>query len=267
MSSDLLLEKIKRHWEDMAQRGVGQDGLRPTARDPHLQEVVETAIAKYLMPESKTLDIGCGDGLSTLRFSGLTKMVVGIDFIEELVKKAQDNAHVLSIKNVNFMTANILDLEQIREKYNLFDTIISIRCLINLPNWDYQSAALSEIARTVRPGGLFITSEGWEEGFAELNVLRQKVNLPIMPLAAYNCLISRARFESEAKQYFEIIDYVNLGLYLFLSRLFQPLFTMPDPPSHIHHMNKVAADIVNAGIVNGAFNQCDYSGVYVLRRK
>lgn len=264
--SDNQISKIKRHWEEMAQSPKDADGLRPTARDPYLQSVVETAMERHLTPGARLLDLGCGDGRSTLRFLKTTGYAVGIDYVVDFVKIARLNAAGTGAQNIFFEPADVQHLEPIQAKFGRFDLVTSIRCLINLPDWDCQARALGQISRLVRPGGLYLVSEGWLEGFEGLNVRRRQARLADMQVAQYNCFISRRQFEAEVNKYFEVEAYENLGLYLFLSRLVQPLFTAPAPPSHTHHLNEIAADLVNAGIGDSAFESCDYSGVYVLRR-
>lgn len=265
--ADNGLLKIKKHWEQMAASPVALNELRPTARDPYLQEVVETAIERHLRPDVKLLDLGCGDGLSTLRFAATTGHALGVDYVAAFVKKAQDAARKLNRQNVLFAQADVLNLEPLRKEHGLFDIVTSIRCLINLPDWKRQAAAIQQIAQTVRPGGLFITSEGWQEGFDGLNLCRQRVQLPMMQVAKYNCLMTRLNFEAEVGKSFDLIEIISLGLYLFISRVIQPLFTRPEPPSHTHHLNKIAAELVNAGGHGTVMEYCDYSGVYVLRRR
>ena len=60
----------------------------------------------------------------------------------------------------------------------LFDSVTSIRCLINLSTAENQYRALGEIAACVRPGGLCLVSEGWADGMAGLNLLRRRAELP-----------------------------------------------------------------------------------------
>ena len=83
----------------------------------------------------------------------------------------------------------------------------------------------------------------------------------------YNLLISRSAFESEASKYFELVDYHSLGLYLFMSRVVQPLFRLPDPPDHLHDLNRIGLELQQALRISSLFEDCDYAGVYVFRRK
>ena len=259
------LSEIRDYWESAAQVQTDRDGLRPTARDPYLQDVVESAIEKRLYRGAKLLDIGCGDGWSTVRFHRITGSTLGIDYIEEFVNSSRESAG--DVQGLMFEQADAMDLSGIRANYGNFDVVTSIRCLINLSSWINQVKAIAEIASCVRPGGLYLTSEGWDEGMIGLNLMRERVGLPSLNVVEYNVMISRNEFEEEVKKYFEIIDYISLGYYLFTSRVLQPVMVAPEEPRHDHPLNRAAAMIQSQAIGSGAFYECDYAGVYVLRRK
>ena len=48
---------------------LDKDGLYSTARDPYLQEAVENIILKYLNKKADIIDIGCGNGMSSIKFA------------------------------------------------------------------------------------------------------------------------------------------------------------------------------------------------------
>jgi SAM-dependent methyltransferase len=213
------------------------------------------------------LDIGCGNGSSTLEFSRRVKSALGVDFIQEYVAKAKANADKMGKVNAQFVCGNVLDLSEVRNTFGLADIAITIRCLINLPTWDDQRKGLKEISDCLPPGGLYLTSEGWLEGMTGLNIRRGRMGLqPIKPVN-YNLLISRIDFENEASKYFEILDYTNLGFYIYMSRVFNPVFVSPQLPCHTHEINKIAEKIQSKDIFDSVFSDCDFAGVYVLRKK
>lgn len=260
------LADINAYWVDAASKTLDADGLRPSARDPHLQEVVETAMERWIWPTATVVDIGCGDGQSSLRFAKRAGSVLGLDYIPEFISSALKNASESKASNALFASADVLDLGASIGK-RTFDIAVTIRCLINLPTWELQQEGIQQIAKVVKPGGLYLLSEGWQEGWDGLNRMRGRAGLDPVTLVGYNRLLSRGAFEAFIRSEFEIVTYQSLGWYLVLSRIFQPTFVHPAPPQHTHLVNKVAASLFAAGVGAEAFEDCDYAGVYVLRRR
>jgi SAM-dependent methyltransferase len=261
------LTDIEQYWKNAAEREVDADGLRPTARDPHLQAIVEETIEKWIWPEAKVFDIGCGDGLSTLRFAKRATLAIGVDYVIEFVERAEATRRASLQSNILFRQANVLDLSNVISEHGLADIAITIRCLINLPDWDHHKRAIEQVAKCVRPGGLYILSEGWSEGWTGINLLRARAGLKPLELVKYNTLLSRVRFEEFVSQYFDFVHYENLGFYLVMSRVVQPMLVYPDEPRHNHPLNSVAGQLLTRQIGTSAFSDADFAGVYVLRRK
>ncbi len=258
---------IRAFWAAAAAQDSDADGLRPTARDPYLQDAVEYAIERRLRRGDRVLDIGCGDGASTIRFAKRVARIVGIDYIDAFAQKAATRAREAGVDNAAFEAGTVLDLAPARARHGLFDAAVTIRCLINLGSAAEQAAAIGEIAACIAPGGLYLTSEGWVEGMEGLNLLRRRAGLPEIAVVKYNRLLRRADFEREASRYFDVEDYIGLGFFLMLSRVVQPLLVAPDPPSHTHRLNQIAAQLEQRCLFGKEFQSCDYAGVYVLRRK
>jgi SAM-dependent methyltransferase len=263
------LDEVRAYWEEAAAVERDGDGLKPTARDPDLQAVVEASIEKWIAPGSAVLDVGCGDGASTIRFARRAGRIVGVDYIPKFVDRARALARHGDVGNAAFLVGDVLDLESVRSDHGLFDVVITIRCVINLASLENQVRAISQIASCIRPGGLFLTSEGWREGRDGLNRRRVDSGLPAMDLVEHNLLITRQAFEQAAAPHFDIVAYESAGLYLFISRLVQPLYVAPEEPSVGHPLNAIGAQLQTRA--NDAdccdFDDCDYAGVYVLRRR
>jgi SAM-dependent methyltransferase len=264
-TDDSSLARIRGYWEAAAEVVTDNDGLRPGARDPFLQQVVETAMERFLWSQARLLDVGCGDGASTVRFAQRVTRAVGIDYIRAFVERAQAGA--IAQGNVMFEEGDVLNLAPVYARHGSFDLVTTIRCLINLASWDNQAHALAEIAACLKPGGLYLASEGWAEGMVGLNLRRARVGLPAIKVVEYNTMIERTAFEAEASRYFEILDYIGIGLYVYISRIVQPLLMAPAPPRHDHPLNRVAAFLQSVAGKDDSFADCDFGGVYVLRRK
>ena len=267
MTGKRSLDDVRAYWTDAARQDVDADGLRPTARDPFLQQAVEDAMEARLQPGASLIDIGCGDGRSTIRFARTTGRTLGVDYIESYVRQAEKLLAGAANPSVGFAQGNVLDLAPIVSRHGTFDIATSIRCLINVTDWSLQKQAIGQIASCVKPGGLYLVSEGWTEGVEGLNRLRERFGLPEFKVVEYNLTMRRNDFEKEAGRYFEIVDYVSLGFYIFMSRVYQPVFTAPAAPRHDHPINSVAAKLQASPEVRRTFDECDYAGVYVLRRR
>lgn len=261
------LEDIREFWQSASAISTDADGLRPTARDPYLQRAVEAAMERWLSPSVRLLDVGCGDGGSTLRFARGVHFALGIDYVSAFVEQANAAAASAEVKNARFELADAMDLSAIRAQHGLFDIVIAIRCLINLGNWTNQSKAIGELASCVKPSGLLLISEGWEDGMQGLNLMRARANLPPIKVVDYNLMMRRSAFEGEVRRYFDVVDYASLGLYLFLSRVVQPMLVAPAAPRHDHELNRIAASLQELCYSEKPFHDCDYAGVYVLRRR
>ncbi|MBL4844252.1 MAG: class I SAM-dependent methyltransferase [Planctomycetes bacterium] len=221
----------------------------------------------YLHRADRVLDVGCGDGLSSLRFAEQVESVVGLDYVDAFVERATVHAAARSSENVAFGHGDVLDLSPIRAAHQPFDVVITIRCLINLASWENQLQGLAELAACVRPGGLFLSSEGWTDGFQGMNLRRHRAGLGPIAVVPYNRLLERESFEQAAGAYFELVDYVSLGFYIFMSRVMQPRLVAPEAPRHDHPLNRAAAELQCECVLGDEFLDCDYAGVYVYRRK
>lgn len=102
------------------------------------------------------IDLGSGagnDAFVARHETGPTGKVLGIDFTESMINKARENADKLGYNNIEFRYG---DIEKMPVSDNVADVIVS-NCVLNLvPN---KEGVISEIARTLKPGGHFSISD------------------------------------------------------------------------------------------------------------
>lgn len=102
------------------------------------------------------LDLGSGAGFDcflAVKKVGDSGKVIGVDFSEEMIEKAKQNAEKLNYKNVEFRLG---DIENLPAKDNSIDVIIS-NCVINLaPD---KSKVFSESYRVLKKGGKMFVSD------------------------------------------------------------------------------------------------------------
>lgn len=114
-----------------------------------------TAIASIKEGDT-VLDLGSGAGFDcflSVKKVGDSGKVIGVDFSEDMVKKAEENAKKLNYKNVEFLVG---DIEDLPVDSNSIDIIIS-NCVINLaPD---KSKVFAESYRVLKEGGKMFVSD------------------------------------------------------------------------------------------------------------
>jgi arsenite methyltransferase len=134
----------------MAESYTELDGYNPDA-DLRLGCGIPVEFAG-LRPGLHVLDLGSGAGSDLFvarAVVGETGMLTGIDFSEEMCRKARENVRKMGYKNIRIVTG---DIEEMPFGDNLFDVILS-NCVLNLvPD---KQRAYSEMYPGAASGGTF----------------------------------------------------------------------------------------------------------------
>lgn len=97
------IEDIENYWRESSEKSIDSQGLKPTARDPFLQELIEQTFLRYLNKNTSLLDIGCGEGSSSIKFANSCGRVIGLDYIDAYVSQARTKAEQSGMKNISFL--------------------------------------------------------------------------------------------------------------------------------------------------------------------
>lgn len=104
-------------------------------------------VLQYPFPEGYGLDLGCGDGR-------LTKIILDRVGRREMVGIDIDPGETALAERLNlYQTIHVAPANQIPEPDQTFDWVFSNSVLEHIPNLD---AVLQEVARVLKPGGLFL---------------------------------------------------------------------------------------------------------------
>jgi ubiquinone/menaquinone biosynthesis C-methylase UbiE len=203
----------------------------------------------YLIDQGRLLDIGCGNGFSTLHYAHMHPglKILGIDFSEHMIRQADLAKAGAGAGNVTFEVGNVLELNQPDDS---FDLVTTDRCLINLPRWEDQAQALGEIHRVLKAGGTYVMCEDTQEGLEKLNLLRRSQKLPEIPTRWHNLYLSEKRLTELYPKYFDLVEINNFSsLYYLASRVFNAKLSAMEgrEPAYDHPINQIAAQLPSVG--------------------
>lgn len=257
--------KIKSYWEEQAVR-FGASPLA-TAPDTYYRDLEINRILSYLRDGKKVLDIGCGNGFSTVLFAEkFPKLkIIGMDYSEKMVRSA---VSVLEKKKdlkdrVAFCQGDVMKLSDHICRIGRFDFIVSERCLINLLNWEEQKTALLEMKKMLKPGGRLILCENTQEGLERLNKLRKIFELPPIKIRWHNFYFPEKKLLKFAEKHFDLLETNNIGsLYYIISRVvYAKLSAMENKePEYLNPMNMIASKLPSLGNFSPNF-------IFVLKNK
>jgi SAM-dependent methyltransferase len=111
-----------------------------------------TVMARYLAPDARVLDAGCGPGRELRQVAQLVPKgeVVGLDLAEGMVEAAHASARAHGLDNTAFFQADVGDLP--RAFSGKFDLVYS--CLAHHHYPDAEAAAAG-VYRSLRPGAVY----------------------------------------------------------------------------------------------------------------
>lgn len=232
------MEDVKAFWNGRATDPSLDDGQ--VTHPDVWQRWLEIELTKRcLRQEDRVIDIGCGAGLATRQIAPLVREIVGIDASPGMIERAQRADSKAPARNARFQVADVLALTA--ELFGLFDVAITVRCLINLPDWASQRAALKRIAEILKPGGRFVFVEGSRDGREGLNRLREAVGLDRMPQVWHNRDFREVELLRALEEDFALLERRPFGTYDLVARVVHPLLVAPERPRYESSINEIAA--------------------------
>ena len=252
--------KVKEFWDEQAIEH--KDKGTATAPDEAYRELEIDRITKYIKGP-KVLDVGCGNGFSTIRFreDHIDCQFLGVDYSEEMIKQALFTS--FDDEDIEFKVADVRTLSN-DLRGELYDTIISERCIINLLSWKEQKTAILEMKKCLAPGGKIILVENFVDGLENLNELRAQFNLHEIKVRWHNRYLVLKEFD-ELKSEFDLEKCENIGnLYYIISRVVYAALAKKEgkEPEYEHPINWIASKLPSLESYN-----CSPNMLYILRTK
>jgi SAM-dependent methyltransferase len=233
------VSEVKQFWDGRA-ADPALDASQVTHPDIWQRWLEIETIKTLVSPRDRVIDIGCGAGYATKQIAPVVAEILGTDYSAGMIKRAlTDEAGVPP--NARFEVADVLQLSP--DQFGVFDVALTVRCLINLADWPTQQLALRNIARVVKPGGLYIFIEGRRDGRAALNRLREAMGLERMPTVWHNLDFDRTETLEFLDEYFHLEREIGFGTYDLIARAIHPLVVAPNEPEYAAKINELAARV------------------------
>jgi ubiquinone/menaquinone biosynthesis C-methylase UbiE len=135
---------VARHFDAQAEAYGSGAEQNPAARLKH------ELLRRYVRSGDSVLDVGCANGIHIRTVAPLCREVHGVDVSDRMLKEGERLLAQARIRNAVLARASATDLPYEPAR---FDLVYSFSTLIVVAN---VRAAVAEIARVVRPGGLAI---------------------------------------------------------------------------------------------------------------
>ncbi len=225
-------DDVKNYW---VEKGRGDGSTLP---DFNLRDLEIAFISRFLKKNDICIDIGCGNGFSTKEFSKIVKKIIGADYSETMIANAKKR---FSAPNADY---DVVDIRDMPYRKNSFNKVITERCLINLTAKEEQLRAIHNVWKILRPGGLYIMCESFEQSFQRFNEMRKKWGLHEIKRHWHSLLMDEKMVKKPPG--FELVDKLNFGAFYFVSRIVHPLMIHPEEPKYETNINVIAVKLALA---------------------
>ena len=247
-----MSDKVKEYWDERAARYANTPAA--TTNDVYLRELeIETLTGTLrrlaVSPGETVLDVGCGNGYSTLQVAGAFPEVhfLGIDYSEKMIEAARKllgaQPHLGS--RVAFQVGDVLDITATCGTVT-FAVVMTDRCLINLDSFEKQAQAVAQIAAHTKPGGHYIAIENFLEGQANMDAARRAIGLEGIPIRWHNLYFTEPGFRAIVEPFFDCITFHDFSssYYLATRVIYSAMCKMRgEEPDYHHEIHRLAVKL------------------------
>jgi len=140
------MKSSARFWDRIAERYSN----KPVPDEAVYQEKLAST-RRYLTPESRVVEIGCGTGSTAIAHAPHVRHIRAVDISGEMIKIAQRKASDAGIANVDFEQGSVEDLVAPDESV---DVVLALSLLHLVEDPD---AVIGQVRRMLKPGGVFVS--------------------------------------------------------------------------------------------------------------
>ncbi|WP_290920441.1 methyltransferase domain-containing protein [Halodesulfovibrio sp.] len=166
---------VKRKYKNVAESlehqfryPTGKDGLQGLQYPQELIEWLPEEVAQWycgvgnpfslseIRSGDHVLDMGCGAGIDTLIAAKLAEpegSSIGVDFSEDMIRRAQSNKELAGVENVSFQVVDGTELPFIDEQFDVVTTNAMLNLAVD------KESVLTEAYRVLKSGGRLHVSD------------------------------------------------------------------------------------------------------------
>lgn len=223
MTGKYSLEQIREYWTRQAQKygqSVSASWSDQMAVEMEIQEIIDR-----LADGDRVLDVGCGNGYSTVQFAFHKRVTIrGLDYIPDLIDQARLRLEGLDYALPGQVEFDLGDITALPEPTAAYDKVVVIRVIINLGDWRRQLQGLQECVRVLRPGGMLLLSEATLQGWNRLNSFRREWGLADIPMPPFNQYLDEEKVIAALNPDLELIQLADFSsTYYVGTRVLKPL--------------------------------------------
>lgn len=129
--------------------GIAAKYAKQPIKDQAAYDQTMDRVRDHLSPSDRVLELGCGTGSTAILLAPHAAHITGTDISEGMI--AQANARLKGGENVTFRVAAPQDLSDLNGQ---MDVVMAFNLIHLVPDTE---ALVTQAARLLKPGGLFIT--------------------------------------------------------------------------------------------------------------
>ena len=153
--------------------------------DEALYRKTLSEMQNVLSPNMQVLELGCGTGTTSVHIAPYVNKIEAIDISEKMLEIAREKSIKAGIENISFTCGTLIGHNA---ETDYFDAVLGLHVLHLLPD---RQAVVSEIARILKPGGIFVSNTACL-GHSYFRFVK-----PILPLAKLLGLMPEVFFMTE----------------------------------------------------------------------
>lgn len=243
------ISAVKEYWESVAKT---QEGDATSWSDSYMLRLEENAIISETSHVGRILDVGCGVGRTLfLILQNRPKLFgVGIDCTEDFISKAKERVIELELsKRSEFHVSDLINSDL--TDLGLFNTIISERFLINLPDESTQFQVLDNLIHRLDIGGKVLIVEATKEGLSCINLLRNEYGLDSLNSPWFNRYISIENLQNRFSDCVRIEVQEFASSYFLITRFLKEILgsnRLADPLAPTNYLGHLLPNVGNFGV-------------------